>query len=135
MSTTITADQIVNHNLYAKTNVDGYDGTLTKVKATFTAGQLIGKVYSYIQRGADVYWMVYINSADFANKNPTYILHKTGTLDVPDLPDIVQKLADKQKQDQIEKVGVVQYYLDTYLPYIVGAIVVAIVLPKILKEK
>jgi hypothetical protein len=131
---TITADLVVHHDLYAKTNVNGYDASLSRVKQTFTAGQLIGNIYSYIQSGSNVYWLVYVNSQDFANQNPTYILHETGKLDVPDLPNIVQAIADKQKQDQIDKVGIVQYYLDNYLPYIVGAIVVAIVLPKIIKS-
>jgi hypothetical protein len=134
MATTITADQVVHHDLYAKTNVNGYDATLSRVKSTFNAGQLIGNIYSYIQRGSNVYWVVYVNSQDFANQSPTYILHETGKLDVPDLPNIMQAIADKQKQDQIDKVGIVQYYLDNYLPYIVGAIVVAIVLPKIIKS-
>lgn len=131
----VTVDKLVNHNLYAKGTVKALDSTFKNVAKTFTAGQLIGNIYSWIQGSTGIYYMVYLTKADYDNFNPVYILHDASVLNVPDLPDILNQIEAEKKQAQIDKVGVVQYYLDTYLPYIVGAIVVAIVLPKILKAK
>ena len=75
-----------------------------------------------------------LNKADYDNQRPIYILQETGKLDVPDLPNILQKIADEQKAAAIDKQGVVGYYLSTYLPYIVGAVVIAIALPSIVKS-
>ena len=132
---TVTADQLVNHDLYAKGNVDALDSTFKNVAATFTAGQRIGNIYSWIQGSTgQIYYMLYLTKADYDNFNPVYVLHDPSKLDVPDLPNILQQIADKQKADAIAKDGVVGYYLNTYLPYIVGAVVVAIALPSIVKS-
>jgi hypothetical protein len=132
---TVTADKVVNHDLYAKGNVTALDSTFKNVAATFSAGQRIGKIYSWISgANGEVYWMIYLNNADYNNFNPSYILHDATKLDVPDLPNILQQIADEQKAAAIEKNGVVGYYLETYLPYIVGAVVIAIALPSIVKS-
>ena len=132
---TVTADQLVNHDLNAKGNVNALDSTFKNVAATFTAGQRIGNIYSWIQGSTgQIYYMLYLTKADYDNFNPVYVLHDPSKLDVPDLPNILQQIADKQKADAIAKDGVVGYYLNTYLPYIVGAVVVAIALPSIVKS-
>jgi hypothetical protein len=132
---TVTADKVVNHDLYAKTNVNALDWTFKNVAATFSAGQRIGNIYSYfVNSNGQLYWLIYLSKADYDNQNPVYILQETGKLDVPDLPNILQQIADQQKAAAIEKQGVVGYYLETYLPYIVGAVVIAIALPSIVKS-
>jgi len=131
---TITADKLVNHDLYAKTKVEVLDSTFKKVVKTFSAGQRIGNIYSWIQGKDGIYYMIYLTKADYDNLNPVYVLHNPFKLDVPDLPNILQQIADKAKADKIEKFGVVGYYLQTYLPYIVGAVVIAIALPSIIKS-
>lgn len=132
---TVTADKLVNHDLYAKGNVEALDFTFKNVAKTFTAGQRIGNIYSWIQgSNGQIYYMVYLTKADYDNFNPVYILHNPNTLDVPDLPNILQQIADAAKAAAIEKNGVVGYYLQTYLPYIVGAVVLAIALPSIVKS-
>ena len=78
--------------------------------------------------------MIYLSKADYDNFNPSYVLHDPNKLDVPDLPNILQQIADQAKAAAIEKNGVVGYYLTTYLPYIVGAVVIAIALPSITKS-
>lgn len=131
---TVTADLIVNHNLYAKTNVSGYDATLKKVKANFNTGDFIGNVYGWIANNNVVYWLVYLTPNDYATFNATYIKQDSNALTVPDLPDILQKIEDEKKAAQIAKDGVVGYYLQKYLPIIVGAVVVAIAFPAVYKN-
>ena len=131
----VTADLVVYHDLYAKTSVNALDWTFKNVARTFNAGERIGNIYSWFQgNNGEIYWMIYLNKADYDNQRPIYILQETGKLDVPDLPNILQKIADEQKAAAIEKNGVVGYYLSTYLPYIVGAVVIAIALPSIVKS-
>jgi hypothetical protein len=131
----VTADKLVNHDLYAKGNVNALDSTFNNVAQTFVAGQRIGNIYSWIQgTGGKIYYMIYLTKADYDNFNPVYVLHDSNKLDVPDLPNILQQIADQAKADAIAKNGVVGYYLQTYLPYIVGAVVIAIALPSITKS-
>ena len=61
---TITADKLVNHDLYAKANVNALDSTFKNIAQSFTAGQRIGNIYSWIQ-GADgsIYYMIYLSFA------------------------------------------------------------------------
>jgi hypothetical protein len=132
---TVTADKLVNHDLYAKGNVSALDSTFKNVAATFVAGQRIGNIYSWIQgSNGEIYYMIYLTKADYDNFRPIYVLHDSSKLDVPDLPNILQQIADQQKAAAIEKNGVLGYYLQTYLPYIVGAVVIAIALPSIVKS-
>ena len=62
---TITADKVVNQSIYAKGTVVAYDGTLKNKVATFSNGQLIGKVYSWITAtDGNIYWLVYLSPSD-----------------------------------------------------------------------
>ena len=132
---TVTADLILNHDLYAKGNVNAFDSTFKNIVKTFSPGDLIGSVYSWLQTSdGKIYWLVYLTKADYNNFNASYILHDPNTLTVPDLPDILQKISDEKKAADIAKNGVVSYYIGKYLPYIVGAAVVAIVFPSIVKS-
>jgi hypothetical protein len=137
---TVNIGKLVNHNLYAKSNVNGYDGSLKTVKKVFSAGNLIGNIYSWIVRNGNVYYMVYANDYDYNNFKPTYILHDANKLEVPDLPDILQQIKNEKEikaiQDEaklIDQIGPVKYYTSKYLPYVIGAIVIAIALPTIIK--
>lgn len=132
---TVTADLIVRHDLFAKANVSGYDATLKNVKVAFTSGQYIGNVYGWIVDGTgNLYWMVYLTPNDYNTFNPTYIKQDSSALSVPDLPDILQKIEDEKKAALIAKDGVIGYYLQKYLPVIVGAVVVAIAFPAVYKN-
>jgi len=132
---TVTADLILNHDLYAKGNVSALDYTFKNVAQNFLPGDYIGNVYSYlIANNGKIYWMVYLSDADFKNQNASYIEHNPGLLSVPDLPGILQKIADEQKKKEIQDNGVISYYLGKYLPYIVIAGVIAILLPSITKS-
>jgi hypothetical protein len=130
----ITADKVVNHLMYAKTNVNAYEPGGKIVVKTFLPGQLIGNVYSYIEIGNDLYWLFYLTPADYNNFNAVYVKHDSSKLSLPDLPAILDQIAAEKKAAIIAKDGVFSYYLQTYLPYIVGAVVVAIALPSIVKS-
>lgn len=126
----LTADLVINHNLYAKTNVNGYDGTFTNVRTVFQPG-LIGNVYSYIQQPDGLYWMVYQTQRDYDNFNPTYIKHDGSKLSLPDAQDILDNLTKEQEAKDIQSKGAVRFYVEKYAPYIIGAIVIAVALPTI----
>ena len=130
----ITADKVVNHLMYAKANVNAYEPGGKIVVKTFSPGQLIGNVYSYIEIGNDLYWMFYLTPADYNNFNAVYVKHDASKLSLPDLPVILDQIAAEKKAAIIAKDGAFSYYLQTYLPYIVGAIVIAIALPSIVKS-
>jgi len=130
----ITADKVVNHLMYAKANVNAYEPGGKIVVKTFTPGQLIGKVYSYIEINNDLYWMFYLTPTDYNNFNAVYVKHDASKLRLPDLPAILDQIAAEKKAAIIAKDGVFSYYLQTYLPYIIGAIVVSIALPSIVKS-
>ena len=130
----VTADLIVNHGLYAKSSVDALDFSFKNVTKSFSPGDYIGNVYSWLQgNDGSIYWMVYLTQSDYNNFNPSYIKHVPGTLSVPDLPAILQKLDDEKKAADIAKNGVVSYYIGKYLPYIVAAAVIAIIFPSVVK--
>ena len=130
----ITADKVVNHLMYAKAKVNAYEPGGKIVVKTFSTGQLIGNVYSYIEIGNDLYWMFYLTPADYNNFNAVYVKHDASKLSLPDLPAILDQIAAEKKAAIIAKDGAFSYYLQTYLPYIVGAIVIAIALPSIVKS-
>ena len=136
MGANITADQIVNHNLVAKGTVNGYNlpgGTVTQ---TFSQGATIGNVYSYItDTNGNVWWMFYATPQDYDNQNPFYVKHDTNLLDCPDLPGIMAQIAAAAEAAAIAQQGAIPYYLDKYLPWIVGGVVAAFVLPSLLKQK
>jgi hypothetical protein len=129
-NTNITADKVIGKNLYAKGNVDVYDYPNGKLINRFTNGYLIGNVYSYLINNGQVYWMFY----DKEN-NPYYVKHVTGNLELKELPELIKQVEDEAIKKEIETKGALNYYLQKYLPWIVGAIVVSLVLPKIIKNK
>lgn len=130
----IEADKIIGHDIYAKGNIQSLDKNLKPGK-TFTAGQKIGNVFSYIDKiTGEIYWMIYQTTNDYNTFNPIYIKHTTGLVEVPDLPGIIAELERKKEKQAIEEQGAVQYYVKKYLPYIVGAIALAILIPALKKK-
>jgi hypothetical protein len=129
-NTTITADKVIGKNLYAKGNVDVYDYPNGKLINRFTNGYLIGTVFSYIINNGQIYWQFYDNA-----RKPYYVKHITGNLELRELPELIKQVEDEAIKNEIAKKGAVNYYLQKYLPYIVGAIVISFVLPAISKYK
>ena len=120
----ITADKIIGKTLFAKKNLIRLNSSLVKI-GTITAGSPIGQVYSYIQRGGNVYWQF----IDFNNK-PYFILH---TPDSFKFTGDVKQAVEKQKQEieniQKQEKGSIPFYIEKYgkliLLYGVGAYLIA----------
>lgn len=120
----ITADKIIGKTLFAKKNLTRLNSSLVKI-GTITAGSPIGQVYSYIQRGGNVYWQF----IDFNNK-PYFILH---TPDSFKFTGDVKQAVEKQKQEieniQKQEKGSIPFYIEKYgkliLLYGVGAYLIA----------
>lgn len=130
----IEADKINGHDLYAKGTIQALDKNLKPGKI-FKSGEKIGNVYSYIENATgDLYWMIYVTQSDYNAFNPIYVKHTTGLLEVPDLPGIIAELEKKKEQQAINEQGPVAYYVKKYLPYIVGAVALAILIPAIRKK-
>ena len=128
---TITADKVVNQSIYAKGTVVAYDGTLKNKVATFSNGQLIGKVYSWITAtDGNIYWLVYLSPSDYTNFNAAYV-KQSSNISLPALPGILEQIQldqDKKKRDQL---GTIPFYIEKYAPYLIGAVVIAVALPSL----
>lgn len=128
----ITADKVVNQNLFAKGNVNAYSGDFKTVKKTFINGAFIGNVYSWVQdANGNLYWLIYLDNNDYNNFIPTYIKHDPANLDLPALPGILQQIQDEQDAKAKADKGVIPFYVEKYAPWIVGGVVVAVAWPAI----
>ena len=120
----ITADKIIGKTLFAKKNLTRLNSSLVKI-GTITAGSPIGQVYSYIQRGVNVYWQF----IDFNNK-PYFVLHTPESFK---FTGDVKQAVEKQKQEieniQKQEKGSIPFYIEKYgkliLLYGVGAYLIA----------
>ena len=135
-STVVGADQIVNHSMFATAPMSAYslpDATST-VNYNFNNGDLIGNVYSYVQdANGQVWWMFYVTDADNTNQNASYVKQDATVLNVPDLPEILQTIAAKQKaaNDLLNPPTILSTVTDfakQYLPWIIGAVVISILI-------
>lgn len=124
----ITADRVINKSLYAKGVVNVFNVLGGSVSRVITDGGLIGIVYSYVTYDGNIYWQFY-NTYGV----PYYVKHDSN-LSLPGLNDILTKIKDENINKQIEQKGAVNYYLQKYLPYLVGAVVIAFVFPAVYKS-
>lgn len=126
----ITADRIVGRKMYAKRNVYGYNlpDKPNRIIKTFQPGQLIGTVYSWVQRPDGLYWMFDIGNVI------VYVKHVTGSLDVPELPTIIAEIEKKAEKEKFDQLGPIRYYVEKYGKYIVGAVVLAIIIPTLRRK-
>jgi hypothetical protein len=131
----ITADKVINQNLFAKTLVSGYDSTLERVRNTFSSGGLIGNVYSYIiDQNGNLYWLIYVTKNDFNNNVATFIKHDPSKLSLPALPGILEAIKKEQDAKAKTDKGMIPFYVEKYAPWIIGAIVIAVAYPTISKS-
>lgn len=114
-------------NLYAKTNVNKLDSALKKI-GQFSAGDYVGKIYSWITRNGKIYWIV---------ENPTiggqyyYVLHQTGIFEITkQIKSVIEKEKIKEQEALKEEKGAFQYYVDRYLPYVLITFVAIAVIKK-----
>jgi hypothetical protein len=126
---TITADKVIGKNLYSKGAVDLVSLPGGKVIKTIQSGGLLGNVYSYIVSNGIVYWQFYDTY-----KQPFYA-KQDNNVSFPGLDDVLKQIQSEAVANEIEKKGALNYYLQKYLPWLVGGVVVALVLPVLLKSK
>lgn len=130
----VSADKIIGKGLIAKRNLNKLDGSL-KVVGTFKAGQSVGVVYSYIQRGTNLYWMF---QPDFMP--PYYVLHSAGNFEITDdIANVIrqQKLErEKELRDkEIEIKGAIPYYIEKYGKFLVLIIAGVYVTKSLINKK
>jgi len=138
MAQPVSISLMLDKTLFAKTNTYGYKGYISpNKKITFKAGDYIGTIYSWVEQDNTLFLMVYANTFDYNNHNAIFVPIFKSNLNIPELKEAVD-LENKKKQleaDQAKKAvtGPVQFYIEKYAPWIIGAIVVGIALPSIIK--
>jgi hypothetical protein len=125
----VTADLVVNKNLFAKGTVDVYNVPNGKVFKQILDGGIVGTVYSWVTSNGEIWWMFY-NTYGI----PYYVKHDSNKLSLRELPAILKQIEDKQITEEISQKGALNYYLQKYLPWIAGAVVIAIAFPAIYKN-
>lgn len=125
---TLNVSQVIGKTLIADGNVD-YFNTVNPIGTklgTFKKGDVIGVIYSYAYGNTpNLYWSVY------RGNNLIFVKHDINKLQLAGGQQILQDIQNQQQQTEIEQKGLVRYYLDKYLPYIVGAAVLYFALPTI----
>lgn len=109
-----TADKIIGKTLYANKKLVKLNGALQPI-GYFNAGDMVGVVYSYIQREGIVYWMF---KQPYTN-NFYYVKHTSDSFkftgDVKQATDITKVQREKEI---IEAKGKVPYYIEKYGKYL-----------------
>jgi len=132
---------LLDKQLYAKKNVNGYRGDFVTVRKTFSSGDYIGKIFSWATntKTGQLYFMVYLTNYDYQNFIPTYFEINDKNLSIPALPEIIKKIeADKKAAEDAAAYndkGALRYYLDKYLPVVVFGSLAIFALPKLLKSR
>jgi len=126
---TITADKVIGKNLYSKGAVDLLNLPGGKVIKTIQSGGLLGNVYSWVNYNGIIYWQFYDTY-----KQP-YYAKQDSSVSFPGLDAVLKQVQQEAIANEIEKKGALNYYLQKYLPWLVGGVVVALVLPAVLKSR
>jgi dihydroxyacetone kinase-like predicted kinase len=125
---TINASKVIGQTLIATQNVDYFYPFSTKL-GTIKKGDIIGVVYSYVMgNNNELFWMI-----DKGYNKFIYVKHDVNKLTLVNGNQVLQDIKNQQQQQLIEQKGLLQYYLDKYLPYIVGGVVIYFALPTIKK--
>jgi hypothetical protein len=143
MAEPVSVRLMLDKSLYARTSTYGYHYNLdtsymSKNKFTITPNQFLGVIYSWVIKDGIIYLMVYKSAIDYQNANYDFIPIIGNNLYIPQLKEAVE-LDKKKKQMEAdvakkETVGTVQFYVEKYGPWLLGAIVVVGVLPTLIKS-
>lgn len=124
-TTTLNVSQVLGKTLKATTDVDFFYPIGTK-KGIFKKGDIIGVIYSYAYGGTpDLYWQI------DRSGNTIFVKHDVNKLELVGGRQILEDIKKQQEKIDIEEKGLLRYYLDKFLPYIVGAVVIYFALPTI----
>lgn len=137
----ISADACIGQTLYAVTSVQkyGYGGSAA---GTFSPGATIGTIYSWINAmdgSGNIWWM--IQPSDYDPTQTYYVPMVKGTLSLTNL-GFIQAIAQTGQAATLataqQAVNTAQdtwqYYLNTYLPWVVGGALGIFALSAILKN-
>lgn len=125
---TIPIDAILNSTLYANTRIDKYAYPGGPSIGKIDRGGIIGTIYSYALLDGKVYWMI----DDIYGSQTFFVKHDPYDLNLPNKNAILNDLARKAEAQKLQDKGIVQYNIDKYLPYIIGAGVLALAAPSII---
>lgn len=126
----ITADKIIGKTLYAKRQLDKLNSALQKI-GTFSAGQSVGVVYSYIVRGGQVYWMF----NDVFGK-PYLVKHDSNAFQFSaGVQEAIERQKEEKEKELKETKGAVPYYIEKYGKWVLGAFIGVVLLREYIKKK
>lgn len=132
---TVTADKIIGKGLIAKKNIPKLNSSLTKI-GEFKSGDVIGVVYSYIQRGTKLYWLF----EPGMNRPPFLVEHGTNNFVITD--DISNAIREQQLQrekelrdQEIANKGVIPYYIEKYGKWLIIVIASTVIIKTLINKK
>jgi len=125
-SVILSANKAIGQTLIATANVPYYYPIGNK-KGVIQKGQTIGVIYSYAYGGTpDLYWMIDKGSGGFI-----FVKNDMNAMALTNGAAILQQIKEEQDKAEYEQKGALRYYLDKYLPVIVGGAVVVLVAPTV----
>lgn len=127
----IPIDKVFNQTVYAKATVKKLSSPGGSVVGTIAPGAIIGKIYSYVVSNGKVYWMI----DDIFGSQTFFVEHNPNTLNLPNKQQILNDIAKQAEAQKLEDKGIIQYNIDKYLPWIIGAGIATLVLPTLLNNK
>jgi len=130
---------IIDKNIRAVKNVDLYRNAIDNAIpfASVKAGNNIGILFSIVtaKAGRSIDYLMFYDS----NNKAYYVPVKSGTLDEVDLKQQGAKTVEERTKEEENKAkkdaGAVSYYIEKYVPYILGAIIIVPVLKSIIDKK
>jgi hypothetical protein len=117
--------QLLDQPIYASNAVSGID-ILGNIIYSFKSGDFIGTLDSWANSGNDTFMIFYRTQADKDNFNPFYVKIGASTTS-----PAIQQIKDAAKAATEASKPILNQYLDKYLPWIVGGVVVAVALPTV----
>jgi hypothetical protein len=75
--------------------------------------------------------MFYLSPFDFAAQNPSYVEYTQQSISVPKAQEIKDEIDRKKEEEKRNQMGDLNYYIQKYAPYVVGAIILSFLLPAI----
>lgn len=124
----IPIDAVFNNTIYAKSRINKFSFPGGQSIGVIPAGDIIGKIYSYVVYDGKVFWMI----DNIFGTQTFFIQHDPIAINLPNKQAILNDIARKAEAQKLNDKGIVQYNIDKYLPYIIGGGILAIALPSIL---
>ena len=126
----INADKIIGRTLFASRQLEKLNSALQKT-GVINAGASAGVVYSYIQRGGNVYWQF---------KDPFgkyyYIKHTANSFQLsPGVKEAFEEVKQEKEKQLLQEKGAVPYYIEKYGKWVLGAYIAVVLAREFIKRK